>query len=126
LKPVTPRFQNLDQLSLPARPANARAQLERVLTALVRDFRAEKIIAFGSCVHGSANDDSDVDLLVVREHPPGCEQPGLEADLCVMRAHPLISTDLLVRTPAEWHAQQQAPFGVFAEIVARGVPLYER
>ena len=45
-----PRFMNLDRLTLPSRPSDARAHLERVLAALVDDFEAEKIIVFGSFV----------------------------------------------------------------------------
>ena len=82
---LMPTFQNLDRLHYPPRPANARAEVEKILRALVEDYGAEKIIAFGSAVRGGVTEHSDIDLCVIREHPPGCTHPGLEADLAVMK-----------------------------------------
>lgn len=121
-----PRFKNLDRLHLPPPPARAREELLKILDALVADYGAEKIIAFGSCAHGSVDEHSDVDLCVVREHPTGSTHPGLEADLAVSRTHPLISTDLLVRTPTQMAVAERRPFGVMEEIVHNGVTVYER
>jgi predicted nucleotidyltransferase len=121
-----PRFINLDRLTLPSRPADARAQLERVLEALVEDFGAEKIIAFGSSVRGTATEHSDVDLCVIREHPPGCTRPAYEALTAAAKARPLISTDILVRTPTQLAAARLRPFGVMEEVLNHGLSLYER
>ena len=121
-----PHFFNLDRLTLPSRPSDARAHLERVLVALVEDFGAEKIIVFGSCVRGTATEHSDVDLLVIRSRPPDCTRPAYDALTAAAKAQPLISTDILVRTPDEWQAKQTRPFGVFDEIVHHGLPVYER
>jgi hypothetical protein len=119
-------FQNLDRLHLPPRPLDARGQLIAVLEALVQDYGPDKIIAFGSSVRGPVDQHSDVDLCVIRQHPPGCTHPGLEADTCAGKVKPRISTDILVRTPAQWEAARQAPFGVMAEVVGHGLILYER
>ena len=119
-------FTNLDRLHLPPRPANARAELQKILCALVEDYGAEKIIVFGSCVRGTATEHSDVDLCVIREHPPGCTHPGLEADLAVGRTMALISKDILVRTPGQFEKERQKPFGVMDEIVNHGLTVYER
>ena len=123
---TAPVFQNLDRLTLPSRPTDARAHLERVLTALVDDYGAQKIIVFGSCVRGTATEHSDVDLLVIREQPPGCTRPTFDALTAAAKARPLISTDILVRTPEEWERKQARPFGMFDEIVHYGLPVYER
>ena len=120
------RFQNLQKLRLPARPPDARAHLERVLEALVNDYGAERIIAFGSCVHGEATEHSDVDLCVIREHPPECTHPHLEALTAIGRARALISTDVLVRTPRQYEQARHHPFGVMDEVVHHGVALFER
>ena len=120
------RFINLDRLTLPSRPLDARAHLERVLAALVDDFGAEKIIVFGSCARGTATEHSDVDMLVIRARQPGCTRPAYDALTAAAKARPLISTDILVRTPDEWLKKQTRPFGVFDEIVHHGLPVYER
>src|SRR5215210_1931499 len=96
------RFQNLDKLRLPSHPSDGRSQLERLLAALVTEYGAERIIAFGSCVSGEVSEHSDVDLCVVRDHPATVTHPPLEAGLCVAKTRPRISTDVLVRTPAQF------------------------
>ena len=120
-----PRFINLDRLTLPPLPVDARAQLERVLTALVEDYGAEKIIAFGSSVRGTATEHSDVDLCVIREHPVGCTRPTYDALTAAAKSRPLISTDILVRTPGQIAAARRHPFGVMDEILNHGLPVYE-
>jgi predicted nucleotidyltransferase len=119
-------FQNLDRLHLPPQPRDAWQHLVRVLCALVEDYGAQKIIAFGSCVRGSVDEHSDVDLCVIREHPPGCTHPGLDVETCVGKVRPRISTDILVRTPDQWRTAQQAPFGVMCEVIQHGLTVYER
>lgn len=120
-----PTFQNLDRLHYPPCPANARTEVERILRALVEDFGANKIIAFGSAVRGGVTEHSDLDLCVIREHPPGCTHPGLEADLVVARRLPIVSTDILVRSPAQFAESKRHPFGVMDEVINHGLALYE-
>ena len=119
-------FQNLDLLHYPPLPANARTELEKILHALVEDYGAEKIIAFGSTVRGGATEHSDFDLCVIRQHPAGCTHPGLEADLAVARREPLVSKDILVRTPAQLMTERRHPFGVMDEVINHGLTVYER
>ena len=123
---MVPRFQNLDKLHLPPIPTDARSHLVRALTALVEQYGAERIVAFGSCVHGDVTEHSDVDLCVVREHPPGCTHPHLEALAAVSRSRPLISTDVLVRSLRQWEESRRQPFGVMEEVMRRGIVLYEK
>jgi predicted nucleotidyltransferase len=119
-------FRNLESLHYPPRPENARAEVEKILRALVEDYGAEKIIVFGSTVRGGVDEHSDIDLCVIREHPPGCTHPSQEAGEAVGRAHALISKDILVRTPAQIEAARKRPFGVMDEVLNHGVTVYER
>ncbi len=121
-----PHFINLDRLTLPNRPADAHEHLRRVLAALVEDFGAEKIIAFGSIVRGTATEHSDVDLCVIRQHPADCTRPTFDALTAAAKARPLISTDILVRTPDQMAAARKHPFGVMDEVINHGLPVYER
>jgi predicted nucleotidyltransferase len=119
-------FRNLDSLHYPPRPKNARAEVEKILRALVEDYGAEKIIVFGSTVRGGVDEHSDIDLCVIREHPPGCTHPGRDADQAAASARTLISKDILVRTPAQMEAARNRPFGVMDEVLNHGVIVYER
>ena len=123
---MTGAFQNLQRLHYPPRPANAREEVEKILHALVEDYGAEKIIVFGSAVRGGMDEHSDIDLCVIREHPPGCTHPARDAGLAAARAGTLISKDILVRTPEQIEAARQRPVGVMDEVLNHGVTVYER
>ncbi len=119
-------FQNLEFLHYPPGPENARAEVEKILHALVEDYGAEKIIAFGSTVRGGVTEHSDIDLCVIREHPPGCTHPALDAGLAASRAHALVSKDILVRTPGQIAAARHHPIGLMDEVLNHGLTVYER
>jgi predicted nucleotidyltransferase len=119
-------FQNLQSLHYPPRPENARAEVEKILRALVEDYGAEKIIVFGSTVRGGVDEHSDIDLCVIRKHPPGCTHPAWDASMAVARAESLVSKDILVRTPEQIEAARKRPFGVMDEVLNHGITVYER
>lgn len=120
------RMKNLDKLHLPPSSHDARAQLERMIQVLIADYGAEKIIAFGSIVRGDTTKHSDVDLCVVRDHPPACTHPALEAGLILSKLKTTLSKDLLIRTPQQMNEAAKAPFGVMQEVLNHGITLYER
>ena len=121
-----PQFQNLDSLHYPPSSTAMRVEVEKILCALVEDFGAEQIIVFGSAVRGGVTEHSDIDLCVIRDHPPTCTHPTLEAGLAVGRANSLVSKDILVRTPAQIAAARLHPFGVMQEVLNHGITVYER
>jgi predicted nucleotidyltransferase len=120
-----PNLINLDRLTLPSWPMDARMQFGMVLTALIEDYGAEKIIAFCSSVRGMATEHSDMNLCVVREHPAGCTRPAFDALKSASKVRPLISTDILVRTPDQMDAARRRPFGVMDEVLSHGLSHYE-
>ncbi|MCX6879318.1 MAG: nucleotidyltransferase domain-containing protein [Verrucomicrobia bacterium] len=123
---VSDPIRNLDRLHLPPSRRDAREQLERMIHALISDYGAEKIIAFGSIVHGDVTEHSDIDLCIVRDHPPTCTHPSLEAGMILSKLKTTLSKDLLVRTPRQMKEAEAAPFGVMQEVIRHGITLYER
>lgn len=100
--------------------------MKKILRALVKNYGAEKIIVFGSAMRGGMAEYSDIDLCVVRRHPPGCTHPARDAGMVVARAGTLISKDILVCTPEQFEAARQRPVGVMDEELNHGVTVYER
>lgn len=89
---------------------------------IAREFHPEKIILFGSYAYGQANEDSDVDLLVVLPFSGKAARKAIEIRNRVKATMPL---DLIVRTP-EQVAERLAQNDFFMrEIVERGRTLYE-
>ena len=47
-------------------PRDIKIKLDRVVETLVRGYRPEKVILFGSMARGDFGDDSDFDLLIIK------------------------------------------------------------
>ncbi len=82
------------------KPINVHAQIERIVKRIVKKFRPEKIILFGSQAHGDAGPDSDIDLLVVMDFE------GSKLDMMVDlqgTVDPIVvRMDILVTTPKDF------------------------
>ena len=89
---------------------------------VVREFRPDRIILFGSHAEGTAGDESDVDLLVVL---PFDEWPGRMATRILLRTDPRFPVDLLARTPAQLAARLRGGDSFLQDVVTRGKVLYE-
>ncbi|TSC87986.1 MAG: hypothetical protein G01um101416_301 [Microgenomates group bacterium Gr01-1014_16] len=48
-------------------PGDIKIKLDRVVDTLVRGYRPEKVILFGSMARGDFGEDSDFDLLIIKD-----------------------------------------------------------
>ena len=97
--------------------------IQRVLDAVVREFRPQRVILFGSRVYGQPRPDSDVDLLVVL--------PFEGSPVALMSAM-LLSAYKAMRSPfaLELHPRRPLPPGaapdpVMRDAVEKGLVVYE-
>jgi predicted nucleotidyltransferase len=97
-------------------------QIRDFADAIVREFKPEKIILFGSYAGGTPDEDSDVDLLVIVDHPG---KPHQEATRIRNRLDPSFPIDLLVRTPRQLADRLEMGDPFIREIVRKGAVLYE-
>jgi len=97
------------------------AQIQVVVDKLVAALQPEKIILFGSYAYGEPNEDSDIDLLVIKDNPEKKSRAkrGVEAQKAIGWRE--ISVDVLVRTEEELERMNN-PF--IEEILGKGVVLY--
>ena len=89
---------------------------------IVREFRPERIVLFGSHAYGNPTRDSDVDLMVVAVHTGKCWQYATEIRNRVRPSFPL---DLIVRSPEQVHRRMRMGDPFLQEIMGRGKVLYE-
>jgi predicted nucleotidyltransferase len=90
---------------------------------IVRVADPQKIILFGSYAYGEPNEDSDVDLLVVK---PFEGHPSRQAFQLRLQLDTPMALDLLVRTP-EYIAERLEMGDYFMEdILEEGKVLYEK
>lgn len=101
------------------------ASINTLAQVIVRDFKPEKIILFGSRADGSATDGSDVDLLVVMDYEGRAFHKSLEIQKAIQPYRPC-SVDLKVYSSEEvaWRYKGLDP--LVCDALDEGRILYER
>jgi len=101
-------------------------QIERVVARLRKAYDPEKIILFGSCARGDFSEDSDIDLLIIKETTLRPLDRMREVYKVVYSPHHYMALDPLVLTSEELARRLEARDYLIQEIVREGRVLYER
>ena len=100
-------------------------QLEPYLRVIVEKFHPEKVILFGSQAHGTPDEHSDVDLLIVRRGITSENDSNLEIRRAFWSvAAPRPSFTILSKTPERLQQALAEGSGFFEEILSNGLELY--
>ena len=97
--------------------------LRIIVRKLIEDYKAEKIILFGSLVNGKIDDASDIDLVIVKQTKKRFLERGLEVG---MLCYAPIGVDYFVYTPGEFHQAASENMFFQQEVLAKGKVLYEK
>ena len=100
------------------------AQLAAVTAQIVRGFRPNRVVLFGSRAGTSATNDSDIDLMIVME------TTGRSVDQAVairqsLDLQPPFPLDILVRRPDQIERAFLDGDAFITEILTSGITLYE-
>ena len=101
--------------------------LAQVLERL-KSYNPEKVILFGSLAEAKAHEDSDLDLLIIKDTTAPPLQRMREA-IRLCRGKPPMTTigiDCLVYTPSEVEERLRLGDPFITRIIARGKVIYER
>jgi predicted nucleotidyltransferase len=99
--------------------------IEYVVRKIAQEIQPEKIILFGSYARGDFNQESDLDLLIVKDGEESSRMVRRRVDALLWgREFPV---DLLVRKPAEveWNLRAKNPFYLH-HILKEGKVLYDK
>ena|SRR3989338_9358207 len=98
-------------------------QLKEITDQIVRQFQPEKIILFGSQAWGRPNENSDFDLLVIKE-TENTRDFRREVDGSIFpRPFPI---DILAYRPARFEARLKSGDFFLRDIVTKGRVLYAK
>ena len=99
-------------------------ELKRTTEVLVREYRPERMILFGSLARGTVHEWSDIDLAVVKDTPRRfIERVGEVLDLVDSQ----VGFNVVVYTPQEVTQMTQQDHGFrIDEIVKKGKVVYDR
>lgn len=109
-------------------------EIEKIKDLLVTNYKPDKVILFGSYARGDANEESDLDILVLKS---GLENVGpierfSEASMAVRgpKAPEVwlrkIELDLHVLTPEEFRALNTPSNWFISSVLKEGITLYDR
>ena len=103
---------------------SVRNEIRRMVRRIVKEFRPERIILFGSHARGDGGPDSDVDLLVV----VSVEGSKRDARLDIRRAlHDIrVSKDIVVSTPEEFSWRKEIVGTIEYPAAREGEVLYAK
>jgi len=97
--------------------------LSKVKQRLVEGFHPEKIILFGSQARGTADDRSDVDILVVCSFTGKRRHLMLEMDRALRGLN--LARDIVILTPEEFELDRHIPGTIARPAWKEGRVLYE-
>jgi len=99
-------------------------ELQKITDKIVRKYRPEKIILFGSQIWGKPSPDSDVDLLIVKESMNTTREIAREIDGMIFpRPFPI---DLIVYKPKKLEERRKMGDAFINNILDRGKVLYAK
>lgn len=93
-------------------------QIDQVIEVIVQNVHPDKVILFGSYANGNPREDSDLDLLVIKDMPQKRHQRGREIRKYLRGTG--IPIDLLVYTPQEVAEWRDTKAAFITQIIAQG------
>ena len=99
-------------------------EINKIKAKIVRKYRPEKIILFGSYVWGKFTSDSDVDFFIVKKTKKRKLDRIYEVDKLL--AERKIPIDVLIYTPQEIRERLKLGDLFVKEVIERGKLIYER
>jgi predicted nucleotidyltransferase len=99
-------------------------KISEIVNKIAAGYNPDKIILFGSYASGNPNENSDLDLLVIKESDlPRPERTALVRKMIYGARIPI---DLIVFTPGELAESNENRFSFVYEVLNTGKTLYER
>jgi uncharacterized protein len=97
-------------------------QIKKFGRQIGEQFKAERVILFGSYARGNSTTDSDVDLLVIGPFKGRSVDKSVEIR---MKLRPKFPVDILIRTPKKVRERIKMGDDFMREILEKGKVLYE-
>lgn len=99
-------------------------KISEIVKKIATGYNPDKIILFGSYASGNPNDDSDLDLFVIKD--TDLPRPQRTVQVRKMLYGSMVPIDLIVYTPKEIDESKENRFSFVYEVLNTGKTLYER
>ena len=91
---------------------------------LVQEYHPERVVLFGSYAYGTPNEDSDIDLLIIKDTPERLIKRLVAVRRILTDPKRTIALEPIVLTPQEVSRQLAKGDQFIAEIMEKGKVLY--
>ncbi len=99
-------------------------KISEIVNKIASGYNPEKIILFGSYATGNPNENSDLDLFVIKDTDLPRPQRTMQVRRLVYGS--MIPIDLIVYTPKEIDESKENRYSFVYEVLNKGKTLYER
>ena len=99
-------------------------KISEIVNKIVFGYNPEKIILFGSYASGNPNENSDLDLFVIKE--TDVPRPERTMQVRKMIYASMVPVDLIVYTPNEIEESKNNKYSFVYAVLNTGKTLYER
>ena len=99
-------------------------EIQRMVNRIVKEFRPERVILFGSHARGEGGPDSDVDLLIVMPVEGSKRDKAIEIGVALHDVR--IPKDIIVTTPEEFEWRKEIAGTIERPAVMEGMTLYSK
>ncbi len=100
------------------------SKISEIVRRIASGYDPEKIILFGSYASGTASEDSDIDIFVVKDSELPRPQRTIQLRRMLFGAQ--IPMDLIVYTPNEVENEKDEKYSFVYEVLNSGKTVYER
>jgi uncharacterized protein len=101
-----------------------KSKIDDIVFRIVNNFNPEQIILFGSYAKGTPNNDSDLDLLIIKETDLPRYKRGLDIRLSLIGTK--VPMDILVYTKSEFENEKKEKYSFLNSAIKNSLVLYER
>lgn len=101
-----------------------KGKISEIVKKIASGYNPDKIILFGSYAIGNPNENSDLDLFVVKE--TDFPRPQRTVQVRKMLYGSMVPMDLIVYTPKEIEESKENIYSFVYEVLNNGIVLYER
>lgn len=102
----------------------SKEKISEIVSKIVQFYSPDKVILFGSYANGQPDEDSDLDLLVIKNTDLPKQRRGWEIRKYLFGS--LIPMDLIVYTPTEYNDDIMNPYSFLNGAMKNSLILYER
>lgn len=101
------------------------SEIQAFVNEIAEGYHPEKVYLFGSYANNTANDDSDIDLFIIKSTNAKKAKRNIQVREAI-KTYPYVGMDIIVYTPEELKSGMQDIVNIGKEAIKTGKLLYER